>query len=339
MGKAIHKAKDGGFKSILSEPELFVEFLHDYIPIDMLKDVSPEDIEDISERFLPLFQDSKDSDTVKRVNLRGDMPLFVITIVEHESKVNYRASFKMLQYISLVLHDYEKEANKENKDASSAKGFRYPPVLPVVFYDGAGAWTAERNFLDRTELSNVFEKYIPKFEYELVDLNEYDEGNIAKFGNALSLVMIIDKIRTADGISVLSKLPVGYMDNLSQNIPPHLYKILADVITVFLTRINVPEEEISHVTKHLYERRINEMFTFIDNYDVQETRRLAKAEGVAEGKAEGEAEGKAEGLAEGKAEAIVSIAKSLLLAGDSVEKISKVTGLPRADVERLRGVS
>jgi hypothetical protein len=98
----IHDAKDNSFKLILHEPELFIEFLKDYIQIGLFDDVTPADIEDMTERFLPLFQDSRDSDTVKRVNLKGDVPLFVIAIVEHESEVNYRASFKMLQYITHV---------------------------------------------------------------------------------------------------------------------------------------------------------------------------------------------------------------------------------------------
>jgi len=109
---AIHKAKDNCFKLIFDEAELFVEFLRDYVPIDMLKDINPEDIEDISERFLPLFQDNKDSDTVKRINLKNHPPLFVIAILEYSSTVNYRTSFKMLQYITLVLTEYEKEASR-----------------------------------------------------------------------------------------------------------------------------------------------------------------------------------------------------------------------------------
>ena len=323
MAEAIREAKDNGLKLVLGEPELFVEFLRDYVPIDMLKDVKPTDIEDITERFLPLFQDSKDSDTVKRINLKGKTPLFVIAILEYETKVNYRASFKMLQYISLVLHEYEKDANKEKENASSAKGFKYPPVLPIVFYDGKGKWTAETNYLNRTEMSDVFEKYIPKFEYELVDLNKYDAQDIASFGNTLSLVMLIDKIRTADGISIFEKLPDDYIENLKQNIPPHLNKILADVITVFLTRIDVPEDEIEKVTDHLYTRRIHEMFTHIDNYSVQETRREAKAEGKAEGKAEER----------------IAIAKKLLEIGVPIEKVCKATGLTRKAVEQLRGAT
>jgi hypothetical protein len=316
MAKTIHKAKDSAFKSVFNEPELFVEFLKDYIPVDILKDVTTADIEDMTERYLPLFQDSKDSDTVKRINLKGSTPLFVIAILEYESQVNYRTSFKMLQYISLVLHEYEKEANKANPNASSVKDFKYPPVLPIVFYDGAGEWTAETNFLNRTEFGDIFEKYIPKFEYELVDLNKYGVQDIVSFGDTLSLIMIIDKIRTADSVGILSKLPRDYIEKLKQNIPPHQHKLLADVITVFLIRINVPEDEIDKVTKNLYDRRIQEMFTFIDNYDVQETRLQTRLQT--------------------RREERIAVAKNLLKYGDPIEKVSEVTGLSKEEIERLR---
>ena len=287
----IHKAKDNSLKLVLGDPFLFIEFLRDFIHIDILSDVSPEDITDITERFLPLFQDNKDSDTVKRIMLKGDVPLYVIAIVEHESQVNYRSSFKMLQYITLVLTDYEKEANKKNKDASRAKGFKFPPVLPIIFYDGEGKWTAEMNFIDKVELNDVFCKYIPKFEYELVSLGDYSEEDLARFGDALSLIMIIDKIRTAEGFNVLSKLPKDYIEKLQLNIPQHLNKLLADVITLLLKRISVPDKEIDEITDKIYTRRIQEMFTLIDNYDVQETRRVAREEGRVEGREEGREEG------------------------------------------------
>ena len=319
----IHNAKDNSLKLILDEPELFVDFLKDYVKIDLLNDVTPDDIEDMTERFIPLFQDSKDSDTVKRIKLKGDVPLFVIAIVEHESEVNYRASFKMLQYITLVLTEYEKEANKDNPNASAAKDFKFPPVLPVIFHDGIGEWTAVRNFIDKVELNSVFEKYIPKFEYELVELKQYDESDLIKFGNALSLIMIIDKIRKPDRMSILSKLPTDYIEKLKQNIPPGLYKLLADVITLLLKRINVSDEEIGVVTEQLYERRLQEMFAMIEQYDVQETRRSAKAEGHAEGRED---------------ERII-IAKRLLKMDIPMENIVLATGLTRKEVEALRNAN
>ena len=304
----IHKAKDNSLKIVLGNHELFAEFLRDFVQINMLQNVTSSDIEDITERFLPLFTDQKDSDTVKRVKIDGEEPFFIISIIEHESEVNFRASFKMLQYIALVLNDYEKEVNGPDGMVSYTKDFKYPPVLPIVFYDGTGKWTAETNFLNRTVMSEVFEKYIPKFEYELVNLNEYSVSDLMRFGDALSLIMIIDKIKKPEDMNMLGDLPLDYIERLKLNIPPGLKKLLMDVITVLLTKINVPQEEINDIVDRIEQRGISEMFAIV-GYDVQETRRAAREEGKSEGKAEGivegKAEGKAEGIVEGKAEGII----------------------------------
>ena len=66
------------------------------------------------------------------------------------------------------------------------------------------------------------------------------------------------------------------------------------------------------------------MFPHFDNYDVQETRKAARAEGKAEGKAEGETT---------KA---LAIARRLLQMAMPIEDIIHATGLPREEIEKLR---
>jgi hypothetical protein len=137
----IRNAQDNSFKVIFDNPQLFSEFLHDFVPIDLLKDVRPEDIVEEDTRLLPLFQEHRDSDTVKRIRLKDGSPLFVIAILEHESTVNFRSSFKLLQYICLVLDNYEKKVEEGRPGISKTKDFRYPPILPIIFYDSTGLRT------------------------------------------------------------------------------------------------------------------------------------------------------------------------------------------------------
>jgi hypothetical protein len=264
---AIHNARDNSFKLILGNHQLFVEFLRDYLDIDLLKNVRPEDIEDMSERFLPLFQDNQDSDTIKRINLKGEPSdsgrspvLFVIALLEHESKVNFRSSFKMLQYICLILDEYEKEANRERPGVSSTKDFRYPPVLPIIFYDGPDPWTAEMNFLDRTALKGVFHQYIPKFEYLLVELNRYTPEDLLRFGDTLSLIMVIDRLETREGASLLSKLPPDFMEKMALKIPKELSKLVTDVVATLLDRAGFSKEKIGEITNRLMGKEDRFMF-------------------------------------------------------------------------------
>ena len=64
-------------------------------------------------------------------------------------------------------------------------------------------------------------------------------------------------------------------------------------------------------------------------------RREALAKGLAEGKAEGKTEGLAEGKVEGKAEGKAEIATNLLKENYPIEKIIKVTGLTKEEIEKI----
>jgi len=336
--KVIHKAKDNSIKMVLDEPELFLAFLRDFIKLDIFDNVSAADIEDVSSRFLTLVSEQKDGDTVKRINLKGNSSLFVIAIIEHESSVNFRAPYKMLLLIALILDAYEKEVNKDAENEvdtgspkpSMRKDFKYPPILPIVFYDGDTNWTAETNFLYRTEMHDIFHKYIPKFEYELVSLRDYSVDDLVKYGDLLSLFMIINKIRNPGDLkAILSSLPHDYIHQLTMNVPDHLKKVLADVTRVLLAKINSPQDEIEEIAEKIYERGVAEMFA-IENYDVQETRRLAREEG----KLEGKLEGKIEGLMEGILEAAARLLKKGMSLGDVVDTL-ELTDAQKGQLEKI----
>jgi hypothetical protein len=277
--EAIYHAKDNTFKEVLGDSRIFSQFLHDFVPIDILKDVKPEDIIDVRERFLPLFQEGRDSDTVKQVNLPGQPPLFVIAIVEHESTVNFRSPFKMLQYITLVLNEFEKQANRDDPGATQRKEFRYPPVLPVIFYDGRDNWTAERNFRYRTALHDVFGKYIPSFEYELVDLRRFKRDDIAKFNDALSFVLLMDRVDggEADRETILEMFPPGYLEEIGLRIPEGLGKLLGDTVTLLLKRAQVPLETIRELTDYVEKKEYTTMFDVLVN-DILAAREKARQE-------------------------------------------------------------
>ena len=298
-----HKIKDNIFKTVFQEPKLFVEFLENFIPIEILKNISPDNIDDISERYIPLFSENKDSDTVKRINLNGEN-LFVISILEHESEVNYKSSFKMLIYIAYVLDDYIKENDKRyyeeieknertNLKLSTHIDFEYPPILPIVFYDGADKWTSEIYFANKTKMSEIFKKYIPKFEYELVSLNDYSKDDLVKYNNVMSLIMLMDKVRRSEDMGIMFKdLPENYVEVICDEakIPPPLLKIISDCIRLLLKRVDVPADEIDAVTEKIYARRVNDMFEILDGYSVTKTRKEARDEAMAEAKKEFETE-------------------------------------------------
>ncbi len=232
------KTRDSSSKKIFDDPVLCAQFLRGYVDIDMLKDVQPEDIEDISERFIWLWQEGRDSDSVKKIRI------------------------------------------------TKTKGFRYPPILPIVFYDGTDNWTAVRDFKDRVFLSDVLDEYIPSFQYLVVPLQKYTDQELIEKGDELSLIMLVDKLRNASDFKKFKDIPEEYLENISQNSPESVLKLISSIIAVLLYKLNVPTEEVTEFTDRIERREFTMLLDNFEGYDVQATRKESKAEGRAEGKAE-----------------------------------------------------
>ena len=281
--------KDSGAKLIFKDPILCAEFLRGYVDVDILKDVQPEDIEDISERFIPMWQEERDSDSVKKIRIK-DTSLFVIAIVEHQSKVHYDMSFRMLRYIVMVLTDYESEQEHLHKGITKTKDFKYPPVIPIIYYEGSANWTAIRNFKERVHLSDVLGDYIPSFEYIVVPLRDYTNDDIIAKKDELSLVMLINKLKSSDEFKILKDIPSEYLKNLEKNTPEYLLKLISHIISILLYRINIPQKEVESFTDQILRREFSMLFDSFEAYDVQAVRKESREAGRLEGKLEGKLE-------------------------------------------------
>ena len=74
--------KDNAAKIVFGDPVLCAQFLKGYTDIPLFKEIKPEDIENVSSHFLPLFQESRDSDTVNKIRI-GDSEIYLIALIEH----------------------------------------------------------------------------------------------------------------------------------------------------------------------------------------------------------------------------------------------------------------
>ena len=119
------KRKDSSGKLIFGDSILCAQFLRGYVNIPILKDVKPEDIEDVSERYVHLFVEERNSDVVKKVHLKQDeMPFFLLSLIEHKAQVDYNVVMQILRYMVYIWEDYEKEQERLHPGISKTKGFQ-----------------------------------------------------------------------------------------------------------------------------------------------------------------------------------------------------------------------
>ena len=238
---------------------------------------------------------------------------------------------QLLRYMVYIWEDYEHEMERQKKGISRTKGFKYPPILPIVYYEGTGKWTASRNIQDRILFHEAFEPFTPQFFYKLIQLNAYSIDQLVRKNDELSLLMLINRLQSTKAFRELN-LPENYLKNLSEHSTDELLDIIAKVTASMLRHLNLPEDEVSEFTGRVKERKMAELFENFKDIDLPAARKKAReqgwkegrsagyaaghsegqnaglaeglAKGLAEGHAEGLAEGHAEGLAEGHAEGL-----------------------------------
>ena len=112
----VHNAhsKDNAAKIVFGDPVLCAQFLKGYTDIPLFKEIKPEDIENVSSHFLPLFQESRDSDTVNKIRI-GNSEIYLIALIEHQSENDFDMSFRILRYIVFIWTDYAAQQEKLHK--------------------------------------------------------------------------------------------------------------------------------------------------------------------------------------------------------------------------------
>ena len=272
--------KDTSSKLIFSDPILCAQFLRGYVDIPLLKDVQPEDIEDVTGRYLHMFTEERNSDSVSRVRTKiNETPFFIVSLIEHKSNVDYNVVMQVFRYMVFIWEDYEKEMEKQHKGISKAKDFRYPPILPIVFYDGADNWTASDRLHDRILLSDVFGQYIPDYRCMLVKLADYTNAELMEKRDELSVIMMVDRLRdAADYKDLIREVSSDYLHEVTARSPEYLLEIMAQIVEVFLAKLNIPHEEVDTFTSQIKERNMGELFAHFEGWDVQAIRKEAREE-------------------------------------------------------------
>ena len=274
------KYRDNGGRMIFENATLCSQFLREYTGIELFKDIRPEDVEDMTERFLPMFSEERDSDVVKKITLPEMGELFVVALIEHKSSVDYNVVMQVFHYMSYIWEEYAKQKEGEQKGITRTKDFMYPPILPIVYYEDKAEWTAVTELKNRIFLSDVFGEYLPDYRYLLFRLQEQGDAELINRRDEISFIMLINRLRSAPEFRDI-EFPDGYLDDISKA-PGDVLMIFSRLIGAYLARINVPDEEIAGLTDQIKGGKMNMLFEHFEEYDVQATRKEARAEQLVE---------------------------------------------------------
>ncbi len=278
--------RDVSNQEIFKNHVLCAQFLRDYSNCKALANVQPEDIEDISERFTSIMGTKVEGDTVKRIRLKDpsgeEKEIYAVSLIEHKNDVDYDVAMQLLHYISNIWRDYARNRRYQTErgdwvDANKAKGFRYPPILPIVYYEGSDRWTAGSRLRDRVLTVEGLEEYIPDFAYHLVGIRDYNNEELLEKADEMSLIMLLNKIQTAEDLHGMLDVPAREINRIVRNSPEHVLDVLRDVLYLLCRKVNMPGDETREMLSQLKEdRNMGYLFENMEHMDIQEERRKTR---------------------------------------------------------------
>ena len=284
-------AKDVNSREIFRNDKLTSQFLRNYTNIPIFANVQPEDIEDVSRKYRAFLGVEYESDTIKKVYIRREdgtleREVYVISLIEHKSDIDYDVAMQLLRYMTAIWQEYKKNRDKENKDASKRKNFRYPLIIPIVYYEGSKKWTADLHLKDRIDFAEEMEKYIPDFVYQVVSVNQYTNEELSKKCDEMALVMLINKIQTPEDYEDFRNVSEELIDSIYGNAPEEIKEIYKNVLWSLLMKMNVPSEEARELMGEIGGRGMGYLFENMEKMDIQAERRNTQREKERADKAE-----------------------------------------------------
>ena len=278
---ALQHYRDVSSMDIFKNKRLSCQFLRNYINLSLFSDIEPDDIEDVTDHYKIYLGVKIEGDTIKKVRVYKNgqsQDIYVISIIEHKSYVDYDVSMQILHYMSAIWYEYAKEQDKIQAGVSKRKRFRYPLIIPVVYYEGKNPWTADTHLKARIEYSELLADYIPDYKYIVVPVHGYSNEELIQRGDEIAAIMMINKVQTAEDLTLFRENAMELVGIIFENAPEDVQKLMMDMFWTLLMRINVPVDEAVEILHSMEENDMGKLFANMDPIDIQKERAKTEAQ-------------------------------------------------------------
>ena len=162
------------------------------------------------------------------------------------------------------------------KNQVKTKGFHYPPILPVVYYEGTGTWTAPIHLKERIFLHEIFADYIPDFTYFLIRNQTYSNRELLDHQDEMSLIMLLNKIQTVTDLSEFLAVPPEDINRIVKDSPTAVIDIIVMVMRALCTKLNLTSDETEECIQKVRTRDMGYLWENMEKIDVQAEREKSR---------------------------------------------------------------
>jgi predicted transposase/invertase (TIGR01784 family) len=298
-------------KIFLGEKETAASLFKDYLPAKISKNLDFDTLRISKDTFVDKKMADYYSDILYEICLLK-LPILIYLLMEHKSDEDHLSGFQLLTYIVGVwrLH------LKQNPNAKTL-----PVIIPVLIYHGSKKWSLDTNLNSLFNVPDYLKDYIPVFNFHLQDISHIPDEEIK---GAVLLRILFKTLKYIFKPELRYKLPEIFELFLELKDKKKGTEYL-EVLLRYLTRSakTLTIDDLKETVTQVFEKEGGDlMATIADKL-----------------KEEGRQEGKQEGRQEGMENKAKETAARMLVDGLPIETISKYTGLPAREIDKLTAVT
>ena len=163
---------DQHYRKLFSSPAMVRALFHGFLPQRLRHSVDLDSLAPLPSSFISSSRNrDRRADCIWQVKRRDGSPLYLLILLEHQSRADRFMSIRMLGYSALLYEDIIMRR-------SESKRARLPSILPIVLYTGARPWNAPlqaSELLDKAPAG--LRIYQPQMRYLVLD-----EGKLVSQG-------------------------------------------------------------------------------------------------------------------------------------------------------------
>ena len=312
---------DKRLKELFGNKEAFISFLKDCVKADWINDLDEDSLKPSNHSFILQDFKKREADVVYEATLKGGKEKVIFYILlENQRKVDFRMPYRLLLYIVEILRHYY---NQSDVKARRRKEFKFPAVVPIVFFNGSEKWTVPLNLKDMFYGHERFGGNLINFNYALVDTKGYDDESVKDFRSRLLKVMMM--FEKSKDLAELGETIEKYKSEIVK-LNDEEFRIISAAFEI-LSKLygNNETYDLNEIIQAKNAGRVDSMLSDILTNPRKYERNLIK-----KAKKEATAEAKKKALEEKR-----ELAKNLLDVLD-VETIAKKLNLTVEEVEKLK---
>jgi len=232
-------AHDLGYGKLFSHALMIQDLVAGFIHEEWVAGLDFSTLEKVNPLYVTDDFRKRIDDLVWKIRWQGtDRWIFIYLILEPQSTVDDIMAVRNALYEMLLYQDLR-------QSGKVLEGQKFPPVVPIVLYNGSQRWTAAVDVADMIEDSPPgMEVYRPHMRYLLVDEHRYQEGELKSMRNIVAALFRLEKSRRLEDVrQVIEELDAWLKSPEQRELRRAFAKWLSRILLPRLAKKNVPIPE------------------------------------------------------------------------------------------------